>query len=291
MATVDSTLRKIDNGAKIHPKQVRGCKWEEIFYMSLVKKSLMTMISGFMLLNPLAVWGRTDPVTVKDVLSDAYKNQEVSVEGVVVRVVNYDTLLLQDLTGQLEVVMEDDDHVPEKAMKEGHPVRIYGTVKTGYVRGIILEFDTAEIIPGKQMSDFDIDQVPVLDGKQAAMGNTSTEGSPYRDKEEKLLLDKIGSALVPKINRGSANSLNVSSVLKENRKGQSVILSGAIIRQINYETYLFADETGQIEIILEDDDHMPEKALKEGHPVEIQGVVRGGGGKSPFRNFCSENRL
>jgi uncharacterized protein YdeI (BOF family) len=251
-----------------------------------------SLLIVFMMLAPCVALGISSSVTVKDVLGNAYKDKEVSVEGVIIKIVNYETVLLKDRTGQLQVVMEEDDYLPSKALNQGHPVRIHGTVKTGYVSGIILEFDSAALIPGKKMSDFNISKKADPDVQPTARRSASSESSKSTPKKEtKSLLKKIGSALIPETRGESTKSLKVSELLKQGHKGEWVTLSGVIIRQVNYETVLFSDETGQIEVILEEDDHLPEKAVKEGHPIEILGVVRGGYAGSVTIDFDSVRLL
>ncbi|MBW2366350.1 MAG: NirD/YgiW/YdeI family stress tolerance protein, partial [Deltaproteobacteria bacterium] len=85
--------------------------------------------------------------TVKDLAEPGLKGKDVTLEGFIVKEVNYETMLFSDGTGQVELVLEEDDHLPSNAIRNKARVLIQGVVKVGFGGNVYIEFDTASISP------------------------------------------------------------------------------------------------------------------------------------------------
>ena len=71
-------------------------------------------------------------------------------------------------------------------------------------------------------------------------------------------------------------SSTVADVLSRTHLGKEVAIPGHIVREVNYETVLFTDGTGWIEVVLEEDDYLPAKTMEIGQPILLHGTPKKG---------------
>ena len=64
----------------------------------------------------------------------------------------------------------------------------------------------------------------------------------------------------------------VKDVLDNGKDDQNVQLTGRITRQLGDEDYIFADDSGEIHVEIDDDD-MPVQSISETTPVTIYGEI------------------
>lgn len=64
----------------------------------------------------------------------------------------------------------------------------------------------------------------------------------------------------------------VKDVLDNGKDDQNVQLTGRITRQLGDEDYIFADDSGEIHVEIDDDD-MPAQSISETTPVTIYGEI------------------
>ena len=259
--------------------------------------------------------------SVAEVLEFSERGSKVVLEGVVVREVNFETVLFADETGQIEVLFEEGEHLPNKALEPGQPVLLSGEVESGYKGKKVIDYYSIRILKAppkmvtlveeereaqaKQPKGFVASlkefmglpeteqESPTADAeaslseegasKSAALQTTAADAEkplPERkDNKSAALLSTAAVATAQTVTvtkDGSAGTHTVAEILNRPLRGMEVKLEGTIVREVNYETVLFDDGTGQIEVIVDEDEHLPAKALEEGQRILLEGTVQKG---------------
>ncbi len=92
--------------------------------------------------------------------------------------------------------------------------------------------------------------------------------------------------LIPLIwQNAQAQSLVRTADLANLALGERVELEGRFLSRINYETLLFEDEAGQVEVIISDGDSLPAQLLSPAYQVVVRGEVGSGYNQTPVLLF------
>jgi len=59
----------------------------------------------------------------------------------------------------------------------------------------------------------------------------------------------------------AASKKQVIEIIESPARGERVLVEGRFVQMVNYETFLFKDTTGQIEVIVGEDDRIPERLI------------------------------
>lgn len=185
--------------------------------------------------------------------------ERVELEGRFLSRINYETLLFEDESGRVEVVISDGDSLPAQLLSPAYQVVVRGEVGSGYLQAPVLLFDAVKVIahaPDRVAAD-----VLLQVQNMHSFVHDAAEGEDAEINVCDQVLDTDES---------------VSALLAGHCIGRRVSLVGSFVSQINYETLLFRDHTGEIEVVFADGDMKRLDKDAWSIPVNLQGeVVRG----------------
>ncbi|NIQ11729.1 MAG: NirD/YgiW/YdeI family stress tolerance protein [Gammaproteobacteria bacterium] len=69
----------------------------------------------------------------------------------------------------------------------------------------------------------------------------------------------------------AATKSQVIDILKQPSQGKNILIEGRFVKAVNYETLLFRDQTGHIEVLLDDDNSFPDRLVDPAYLVLLKG--------------------
>jgi uncharacterized protein YdeI (BOF family) len=210
---------------------------------------------------------------VLDLLKQPSQGQNVMVEGRFVRAVNYETLLFRDPTGQIEVLLDEDNSFPDRLLDPAYLILLKGETGSGYNEAPVIHFESVEIISH--------------DPAHAAVKQIVVSNKQKEQKREAYVAecDDVLSY------RFADTAHNIKQLKRYRCFGEPVSLIGSFVEQVNYETLLFSDQTGEIEVIFEEDDMGLLNDRDWQKPVKVHGELVEGYQGSPVLLFEDMEKL
>jgi uncharacterized protein YdeI (BOF family) len=226
-----------------------------------------TLLSLFFLLIVTAgqtCFAATTPARVTDLNGSFVPGDRVELKGRFLSKVNFETLLFEDETGRIEVILDDHQSVSSRLLDPASLILVRGEVASGFQQTAVVLCDAIEVL------SYDPSAI-VQNVASAAKG----EGLPGRKDldRNKALKNSCADSVA---NQDVAEIDTVNEVLNDGCLGQEVTIIGSFVEQVNYETLLFRDRTGDIEVVFSDEDMFSPGQGSSFGPVQLTGeVVRG----------------
>mgnify|MGYP001826199315 FL=1 len=206
----------------------------------------------------------TTPARVTDLNGSFVPGDRVELKGRFLGKVNFETLLFEDETGRIEVILDEHQSIASRLLDPASLVLVRGEVGSGYQQTPVVLCDAVKVLSYEP-------SVVVHNVDSAAKGQDLPDRK-YLGRSNPLknrCADSAADQDVAKID-------SVDGVLNDGCLGRKVTIVGSFVDQVNYETLLFRDRTGDIEVVFSDEDMFsPGKGSSFG-PVQLTGeVVRG----------------
>lgn len=197
-------------------------------------------------------------VRVADILDSPVQGAHIEIKGRLLKKLNYETLLFEDGTGIIEIALNETVVFPSRLVDPAYLLLIRGEVGSGYQQVPVVIFDSVKVVshdPGSVVYN-------------EAQVDHSLLGSNADLSGQASCADLAASL-------ETTDSDQVSEVLAARCFGRKVSLNGTFVRQVNYETVLFGDSTGEIEVVFADNDLRLSDEIWS-HRVELKGEVAKG---------------
>ncbi|MBW2477827.1 MAG: NirD/YgiW/YdeI family stress tolerance protein [Deltaproteobacteria bacterium] len=211
-----------------------------MLHVKLIVPFVMFWLMGTV--QSLAVNSGMKTVCISDLMEGHVLGEHVQLEGRIVAEINYETVLFEDATGQIEVLVGEDDLIPSRVIDPTFYLRLKGEVESGYRGNPLIHFQSVEIL-----SRDEVISLSSFDAVSQTSPDTGNNGA--KAKTSKISFNKPKTDL--------SDSMTVSEILESASPGMQVTLYGHFVKEVNYETLLFRDATGEIEVIFAEDDFQP----------------------------------
>ncbi|CAM3544026.1 NirD/YgiW/YdeI family stress tolerance protein [Parendozoicomonas haliclonae] len=107
--------------------------------MILAFVAAAVLTPSLVLANPGTYQGPVEITALKDLQGFTLSDQDVVVEGHIVRQINHDTFMFSDGTGEMMIELDDDIRLPAEGLNENVRVRLFGEYDAGMDKEIEVE--------------------------------------------------------------------------------------------------------------------------------------------------------